>query len=501
MKKRAAIYIRVSTRDQIDGFSLDDQLHTCEHVARQQEMVVVTIYREPGKSAYKGHRPEFERMLADAQHGAFDVVIVYKFDRFSRQTTTQLNQAEELEQVGVELLSATEPADRKTAMGKLSFTMSSALAQFTSDNIGERVASARQEAVNQGIWVGPVPIGYTRNKETRVIEPDDTASAVKLAYELYTLGTHSYTSIADNLNALGYRIYNPQTRTRNLFSKDAVRGILQNPIYIGKVRLKDRTYEGKHEPLIDQETWDAVQSRLKIRAEQGRASLQSRGKRTDVVGVLAKIASCADCGLPMHLQNGVNRAHPYYLCSGRGKRTCTASMVRIDLIDEQVYELFACLAIPETWYNRIIEAVQEKLQPQPSAPVVDRDALKRKVERLALVFANGDIDEKVYERERKGVQALLDKMAERVAPQPVDVQRILEVLKELPGRLRNGDQATQRNIVREVFDTVWIEKHRIVAIRPTTVYLPMVEAVKGLNGEPGGNRTHDQRIKSPMLYP
>lgn len=116
------------------------------------------------------------------------------------------------------------------------------------------------------------------------------------------------------------------------------------------------------------------------------------------------------------------------------------------------------------------------MQPQPSAPVVDRDALKRKVERLALAFANGDIDEKVYERERWSVLVLLDKVAERVAPQPVDVQRVLEILKELPGRLRNGNQATQRNIVREVFDTVWIEKHRIVAIRPTTVYFPMVEA-------------------------
>lgn len=500
MKKRAAIYTRVSSRDQIDGLSLDDQLHTCRKLAEQQGMQVVGVYQEPGRSAYKGKRPAFDRMLADAQQGKIDVVLLYKYDRFSRNTLSQLKLAAELEQTGVEFYSVTEPTDRRTASGRLTFTMMAAVAQFTSDTTGERVASARREAFHQGLWVGPVPIGYTRNKETRMLEPNDDAAAVVLAYDLYASGTHSFASVADALNARGYRIPNVQTHTRNLFSAYSVREILRNSVYIGNVKLKGQKQPGKHAPLVAQETWEQVRARFTRRVGNGRASLRSHGQRSDCVGLLTTIGVCVECGGRMWLQNGVNRARPYYICSNRQRRTCEAPMVRVDYIDEQIYQFFECLAIPEAWYHQIIAVVQEKLHPQAEPPAIDRDALKRKLERLALTFANEDIDKTTYERERKKVLAMLAETSEEPQKQTLDISQIMCMLKEMPRRLREGDQALQRNIVREVLDSVWIESHRIVAIRPTKVYVPMVEAVKGLKREPGGDRTHDLRIKSPLLY-
>jgi site-specific DNA recombinase len=404
MNKKAAMYVRVSSRDQIDGFSMDDQRHTCQNFAHNLGMHIVKVYEEPGRSAYKGWRPVFEQMKEEARLGLFDAVIVYKYDRFSRQTRHMLNMAIELEHLGIEVYSATENHERNSASGKLTFTLMSAVAQFSSDTTGERVASARREAFNQGLWVGPVPIGYTRNPQTRILEPDADAPAVVQAYQLYALGTHSYVTIADALNALGYRIYNVQTRTRNLFSKDAVRGILHNPVYIGQVCLKGTRRAGHHLPLIDQETWDTVQARLNVRAGQGRATLQSTGQRTDVTGLLAKIAACAHCGSTMHLQNGVNRTHPYYLCSGRARRTCQASMARIDLIDEQVYQLFESLVIPEAWYADILSRVQQHMQPAAPVPV-DRAAVQQKLQRLALTFTDGAIDEQTYTRKRQELQS------------------------------------------------------------------------------------------------
>jgi site-specific DNA recombinase len=126
---RAVIYIRVSDKSQVDGYSLEDQERACREYAQARGWNILQVYADEGRSAYLDvRRPQFEALLEAARQRQFDVVIIYKFDRFARKTLLQFQRAAELERLGIEICSATEPVDRSTAAGKLSFGMMAVVA-------------------------------------------------------------------------------------------------------------------------------------------------------------------------------------------------------------------------------------------------------------------------------------------------------------------------------------------------------------------------------------
>ena len=134
MKQNCVIYIRVSDQQQTRGSSLADQETTCRAFAEHAGQKVVRVYRDDGKSAWKDdikHRPQFAQMLASARSGAFQAVIVYKLDRFARKARIYHTCRWQLEQVGVQLVSATEP-NEPTAAGRLSSGMLAEFAEFYS---------------------------------------------------------------------------------------------------------------------------------------------------------------------------------------------------------------------------------------------------------------------------------------------------------------------------------------------------------------------------------
>src|SRR4051794_37531215 len=129
---RSVIYIRVSDKSQVDGYSLEDQERACREYAQARGWTVLQVYADEGRSAYRDvRRPQYEALLEAARRRQFDAVIIYKFDRFARKTLPQLQRAAELEQLGIAICSATEPVDRRMAAGKLSFGMMAVVAQFT----------------------------------------------------------------------------------------------------------------------------------------------------------------------------------------------------------------------------------------------------------------------------------------------------------------------------------------------------------------------------------
>jgi len=116
--RRAAIYIRVSDRRQVQGVGLEEQERACRAHAAREGWMVVQVYVEPGRSAYTENltkRLAFQHMLDDAKAGRFDIALVYKLDRFARKVRLQYNAAADLERLGVQIVSATEHIDRHTA--------------------------------------------------------------------------------------------------------------------------------------------------------------------------------------------------------------------------------------------------------------------------------------------------------------------------------------------------------------------------------------------------
>lgn len=150
-----AIYIRVSTEDQAkEGYSLEVQREYLESFAKRENYDVFKVYCDDGISAYSTRREALQRLLKDAKDKKFELVLVYKIDRFSRNLKDLLNLVDELSNCGVAFKSATEPFDTSTSTGKLMFQQLGSFAEFERNRIAERVFPGMLKGVSLAIGKG-----------------------------------------------------------------------------------------------------------------------------------------------------------------------------------------------------------------------------------------------------------------------------------------------------------------------------------------------------------
>ncbi|MCK4826490.1 recombinase family protein [bacterium] len=163
---KVAIYIRVSTEDQAkEGYSLEVQREYLEFFAEREGYEVFKVYCDDGISAYSTRRPALQELLADAKAKAFDLVLVHKIDRFSRNLKDLLMLVDELSSYGVGFKSAAEPFNTTTSAGKLMFQQLGSFAEFERNRIAERVFPGMVKGVQLGNWQGArfAPFGYKYN--------------------------------------------------------------------------------------------------------------------------------------------------------------------------------------------------------------------------------------------------------------------------------------------------------------------------------------------------
>lgn len=149
---KCVLYPRVSTEMQIDGFSLDGQRTSLNRFANREEMIVVDIYEDAGKSgkSIEG-RPAFKKMLSDIENGLqIDYVLVYKLSRFGRNASDILNSLEFIQSYGINLICIEEGIDSSQTSGKLLISVLSAVAEIERENIIEQTMNGRKEKARQG---------------------------------------------------------------------------------------------------------------------------------------------------------------------------------------------------------------------------------------------------------------------------------------------------------------------------------------------------------------
>jgi len=135
---RSALYARVSSEEQVEGYSIDAQLRAGRKLASDKGWTITAEYIDEGKSARSddiNKRPKFKEMLKAASNRQFDVLVIHKLDRFSRNLMVTLRSFEELAKNNVTFFSISEQIDYTTPMGKVFLAMSGAFAQFYSDNL------------------------------------------------------------------------------------------------------------------------------------------------------------------------------------------------------------------------------------------------------------------------------------------------------------------------------------------------------------------------------
>jgi len=269
---RCAVYTRKSTEDGLEQEfnSLDAQYEACAAYALSQRhegwVVTKERYDDGGFSGGNLQRPGLKRLLEDVKAGKIDIILLYKIDRLTRSLTDFSKIVEVLDEAGASFVSITQSFNTTTSMGRLTLNMLLSFAQFEREVTGERIRDKIAASKKKGIWMGgPVPLGY-EVRERKLVVNKDQAEQVRHIMRRY-LALHSVPALADELTRAGYRtkvqhrVSGPH-RGGCIYRRGTLYHLLSNRIYRGFIVHHGQAYPGEHEPIVDQELWDAVQSCL-----------------------------------------------------------------------------------------------------------------------------------------------------------------------------------------------------------------------------------------------
>ena len=280
-EKRAAIYIRVSTEGQREeGYSIDAQKELLEAYCISRELKKREFYIDGGFSGSNIERPAMEKLIEDIRRGEISHVLVYKLDRLSRSQKDTLYLIEDVfNPAGVVFVSMNENMDTSTPIGRAMLGIMSAFAQLERETIRERTRMGMQERVKNGYWPGggKIPFGYDYDKTKGILVPNKDADTVRKAYELYLAG-YSTDRIAEMLGL----------RYEHLALQ-----ILKRKTNAGYIVYNGKEYKGRHEPIIDLQTYEKTMTAMK---ERSRRPISGGGY------LLTGLLICGKCGAKMRYQ-------------------------------------------------------------------------------------------------------------------------------------------------------------------------------------------------------
>lgn len=331
-KPKCYFYTRVSTGMQVEGYSLDAQFEAIKNEAEHRGYQMVRHFSDEGKSGKntKG-REEFRKMLNCIKDGSDGVsyVFVFKLSRFGRNAADVLNSVQLMQDYGVNLYCVKDGIDSASATGKLMISVLSAVAEIERENISEQTMAGRQQKARDGKWNGGfAPYGYKlvydstmtadgRRRAGKLEIDEEEAEVIRAIYDKFAEGGIGLGGVAKWLNQKGYTKKIRQNGTVSQFSAAFVKGVLDNPVYMGKIaygRRKsekiegarneyhviknvgfDTYYDGLHDAIVSEELWYRAQEKRKI-----------TGVKNDKVysleheHILSSILKCPVCGAGMY---------------------------------------------------------------------------------------------------------------------------------------------------------------------------------------------------------
>jgi site-specific DNA recombinase len=316
---RCAIYTRKSSEEGLeqDFNSLDAQREACAaYVASQKGegwTLVQSRYDDGGLSGATLERPGLVQLLADIDAGRIDLVVVYKVDRLTRSLADFAKLVERFDAAGASFVSVTQQFNTATSMGRLTLNVLLSFAQFEREVTAERIRDKITASKKKGLWMGGlVPLGYDAKDRSLVINEAE-AETVRALFRLYLdLGcVRRVKEEADRCGLLSKRrqLKSGKSYGGRPFTRGRIYHLLSNPVYIGEIRHKERTYPGLHPAIIDREDFDAVQ--LKLTAGAGRVkSRVSAASSSPLAGKF--IDETGDRLTPSHAVRRGKR-HRYYV--------------------------------------------------------------------------------------------------------------------------------------------------------------------------------------------
>lgn len=283
---KVAIYTRVSSAEQAnEGYSIHEQKKKLISYCEIHDWNEYKVFTDAGISGGSMKRPALQNLMKQLSY--FDLVLVYKLDRLTRNVRDLLDMLEEFEQYNVSFKSATEVFDTTSAIGKLFITMVGAMAEWERETIRERSLFGSRAAVREGIYIREAPFCYD-NIEGK-LHPNEYAKVIDLIVSMFKKGI-SANEIARRLNSSKVHVPNKKSWNRNSLIR-----LMRSPVLRGHTKYGDMLIENTHEPVLSEHDYNAINNAISSKTHKSKVKHHA---------IFRGALMCPQCNRRLHLYAG-----------------------------------------------------------------------------------------------------------------------------------------------------------------------------------------------------
>ena len=441
---RAAIYARYSAGSGQTDQSIEGQVRECTHFIEGRGLDLVATYADRHITGRTDRRPEFQRMIADAESGAFDVVVVYTTDRFSRDKYDSAIYKRKLKNCGVRILYAAENIPDGPE-GILLEALMEGWAQYYSDELSRKILRGMHDsATKRGATGSTPPIGYRVGPDKKYEIDPDVAPHVVRAFEMYMEGSR-FCDISRY-----FVEHDIRTGRGNPHSGQAIRRLLTSRRYIGEYHWSDVTIPGGMPAIVSEELFNMVQRKIRI---------DHPPKSKSAEYLLSGKLYCGLCGSRYKGTSGTSRhgtKYYYYKCPNKECSACT--------VPARQLEQYIADAISDTLRDPgMLDLIADKLYEyrrsttrgaDPEDPAKKLEKIERQLDALALNLEKRPGSETLLNRldaleaERDDLRIQISASAARPASAAFDRDQLRALVQIfLAGFPHSGKEATTKMIL------------------------------------------------------
>lgn len=493
-------YVRVSLKQQEKGFSISAQIELLKSYAEKNNIRLTKIFIE-SETAKKAGRKEFNNMLAEIKQTGIKTVLVEKTDRLYRNFKDYVT-LEDYD-LNIHLIKeSTILSKNSKSHEKLVHGFKVLIAKNYIDNLSEEVRKGLREKVNQGHYPQKATVGYKNvedpiTKKKIIIVDKEKAPFVKRLFELYASGSFSIEEIRKKLFQEGFNHnLKPYSKSRLLFA-------LKDVFYIGKFLYKGVVYDGKHEPIIDVDVFNAVQKMFN----------HSKARSHDVEFAYTGLIRCEYCGCQLTAELKKGR-YVYYHCTGKRGGDCKKDWIREEELEKTFLELISKIPDPEgELFTKIRNGIKEmwelknEFDENSSENIVKQiNRLKARINNLYTDKLDGKIPEEFWEEKHNlwysEKETLLNKLnglnnAARTFDEGTNL--LANFCKYAPDKFLQASPKKKRQILN-LIGSNFTYKDKKLSVELSSVFDLLINSSFCLNGAGDEARTRDIFLGKEAFY-
>jgi site-specific DNA recombinase len=427
--QKGVIYSRVSTKDQAqdDRFSLAAQKRLCKEYAQNNNIEIVKIFEDAGKSATNMNRLSLRNMLDFVIENSINAVLIQDTDRISRDVVDHLTIRTLLEKNNIKLISISQLFLDDTAEGKMMDTILASFNAFQSGITGRKTKKGMEEKALGGWYPGPAPHGYKNSINTsqeKIIIPNNKVSPyIKMAYKMFATGKYSVQELIETLYKKGFR-----SKTGLKICSSKMFYILKNNFYTGEMKWGEIQTKGKHAPIIERPLYNQVQ---RVFADHNHHACRKRKYSFLLRGYLF-----CKCGSRLTAGKFKNKTKDYYYCVNRKK--CSESYIPAVKLEKQVERIIKKIRFSEEFTNTIINEIKkgykeiQKFNKDRRRELINnKTCIEQKQETATSKLLSGTLDDKDFSNIKNKLRIELEDIDKELSKIKYDKNLNVDQIQEM----------------------------------------------------------------------